>query len=208
MIAYNNQIAMRRNTLVLNKNYWPIRVASLEETIKKICADRYYPFDLYYKENEDGSVNMEALEGWDVIKSWDKWVDLEVRDCDDFIKTSKREIRYPSVCICAEYSEVRFRDISFPTKKRIWERDKNVCGYTGKKLERWELSVDHIIPTSRGGENSWENLITCDKLINSKKSNKTPEEAGLKLLWKPTRPSVGMVAEFIRDDWGMFVRDL
>lgn len=199
---------MRRNTLVLNKNYWPIRVASLEETIKKICADRLYPFDIYYEEDENGQVDLEKVVGWETIKTWDQWVKLPVRSYDDSIKTPNRLVRYPSICICVEYDEIRFRDISFPSKKRIWERDKYTCGYTGKKLAKHELSVDHIIPTSRGGENSWENLITCDRRINSEKSNMTPEEAGLKLLWKPKRPSVGVIVDFIRDDWNMFVREL
>jgi 5-methylcytosine-specific restriction endonuclease McrA len=98
--------------------------------------------------------------------------------------------------------------VQFPTKQNIFKRDKYTCGYSGRKLQKNELSVDHILPISRGGGNTWENLITCAKEVNTFKDNRTPQECGLKLLWKPGKPSNGiesLVFDNMRDDWNMFL---
>jgi 5-methylcytosine-specific restriction endonuclease McrA len=72
-------------------------------------------------------------------------------------------------------------------------------------LTKDELTVDHVLPSSRGGENSWENLVTCDKTLNIWKSDRTPKECNLKLLNKPVKPKNGMVFSFLREEWKMFV---
>ena len=93
----------------------------------------------------------------------------------------------------------------FPTKANIWKRDNYTCAYTGEKLTKETVSVDHIIPQSRGGKNTWENLITASKKINVFKDDRTPKEAGLKLLWKPEKPRNGLVFDFMRDEWRVFL---
>lgn len=74
------------------------------------------------------------------------------------------------------------------TRKNILTRDRNSCQYCGKKVNPRELTLDHIMPESRGGKYSWDNLVACCSPCNRKKSNQTPEEAGMVLLHRP-RPS-------------------
>jgi CRISPR/Cas system Type II protein with McrA/HNH and RuvC-like nuclease domain len=67
-------------------------------------------------------------------------------------------------------------------RKRIYKRDNNQCVYCESKKH---LTIDHVIPKSRGGNNTWKNLVTCCLSCNLKKGNKTPEEAGMRMVLKP-----------------------
>ena len=95
--------------------------------------------------------------------------------------------------------------------KKIRERDGNRCQYTGKLLRPEEGSLDHIVPRSRGGPDSWENLVWADKEVNSRKGNRLPHEAGLRLLSTPRAPKELPVTALIRNsaglvDWELFVK--
>ena len=82
-------------------------------------------------------------------------------------------------------SYVRFKTRSVRlNRKRIYKRDNNQCVYCGSEKN---LTIDHIIPRSRGGKNSWTNLVTY---CNLKKANKTPEEANMKMRYKAYEPTV------------------
>lgn len=98
-------------------------------------------------------------------------------------------------------SYVRFRPSSVRVnRKRIFKRDNNTCGYCGSKKN---LTVDHILPRSRGGKNTWENMITSCNRCNGMKDNRTPEEAGMKLLFKPYQPDLFSVvfSEEVEKTW-------
>ena len=79
------------------------------------------------------------------------------------------------------------------------------CMYTGEKLTRETVSVDHILPVSKGGQNTWENLATCQKALNIWKGDRTPKECGLKLLKKPEKPKNSYSMKFMREEWQQFV---
>ena len=66
-----------------------------------------------------------------------------------------------------------------PNRRNIFLRDNYSCAYCKKQLEPHELSVDHILPKSRGGKETWENLVTACKSCNCLKGDRTPEEAGM-----------------------------
>jgi len=74
-------------------------------------------------------------------------------------------------------------------KKALFNRDSWNCQFCGIKLFWSNVTIDHVMPSSRGGQTSWHNCVTACKPCNKKKANKTPEEAGMKLLSKPVVPS-------------------
>ena len=74
------------------------------------------------------------------------------------------------------------------SRKTVLARDRYTCQYCGRRLPKSELTLDHVIPRQRGGETSWENVVTACKACNQRKGARTPQEAGMKLLSKPTRP--------------------
>jgi CRISPR/Cas system Type II protein with McrA/HNH and RuvC-like nuclease domain len=88
-------------------------------------------------------------------------------------------------------------------RKRLYKRDDNQCVYCGSKKH---LTIDHVLPKSRGGDNSWKNLVTCCLSCNLKKGNKTPEEAGMKMISKPYEPSIfsNIVNPQVDIIWGNF----
>ncbi|MDD5435582.1 MAG: HNH endonuclease, partial [Nitrospira sp.] len=72
------------------------------------------------------------------------------------------------------------------TKLEIFNRDRYICQYCGKETK--ELTLDHVIPRRKKGENSWENVVTACIPCNRKKAGRTPSEAGMPLLRQPKAP--------------------
>lgn len=195
----------KRPILKLNASYFPLSTSSWEDIVVNICSGAAHPLDIVYAINEDGSHNEKEVDYFNILTSWKEWAKLPIRACDDYVHTVHGPVRLPSIVVAAGFNRVVYKTIQFPTKQNIFKRDNYTCGYTGRKLKREELSVDHILPTSRGGQNTWTNLITCAKDVNNMKDNKLPQECGLKLLWEPKKPSNGMVFDAMREDWNMFL---
>lgn len=195
----------KRPILKLNASFVPLGTSSWEDTIVNIFSGAAHPLDIWYAQNEDGTYDESTVETFNIVKCWKDWSVLPIRCVDDFVHTTSGPVRLPSVVVASRFNKIIFKSVQFPTKQNIFKRDKYTCGYSGRKLQKHELSVDHILPISRGGGNTWENLITCEKSINTFKDNRLPHECGLKLLWKPTKPANGMVFDALREDWNMFL---
>lgn len=74
------------------------------------------------------------------------------------------------------------------TNKTLFRRDQNMCGYCGRICNKDVLSRDHIIPRSKGGRNTWENVVTACSRCNKAKDNRTPKEWGTDLIYVPYKP--------------------
>ncbi len=99
---------------------------------------------------------------------------------------------------------IRYRRTSLKVnRKRIFKRDRSTCQYCGSKKN---LTIDHVIPRSRGGDNTWKNLVTCCSRCNVTKGSKTPKEWGIKLINRPYEPSVfsSILYEEAEDIWNDF----
>lgn len=75
------------------------------------------------------------------------------------------------------------------TRRRVFVRDRYTCQYCGRQAR--ELTLDHVVPRHRGGEHSWTNVVAACKACNQRKAGRTPQEAGMKLMRKPSPPSGG-----------------
>lgn len=195
--------------LVLNANYFPVGISSYYSVLRNVAAGSQSALDIQYKLNEDGSPDFENIDHWNVVDCIRDWMALPIRSYDSSLGSICGAVRLPTVVICNSYKEVRNVRIKFPNKQNIWERDNNTCVYTGKKLKGSELSVDHVVPTSKGGASSWENLVTCDRKLNSQKGSKSLKEAGLKLRYKPFKPSNSIFTfNSYNEQWHSFVANL
>lgn len=190
--------------LKLNKNWQGIGVDGIEKAIGGIFSGSYLAMDINYPlVNGEYDFNNPSYEPVD----WNKWIKLPVRSFDYSISSPTNIIRIPTVILSRTYSNIPLYHARL-TKKAILERDNFICQYTGRKLSKDEANVDHLIPVSRNGKNSWENLVTCDKKINSFKGNKTLEECNLKLIKKPRKPSPYPIVSKIDNkhrDWKWFL---
>jgi 5-methylcytosine-specific restriction endonuclease McrA len=140
------------------------------------------------------------IEGEDQIRpvKWDEWIQLPVRPEDYFVRTVHGQIRVPR-------KRPRF------SARGIRERDGNRCQYTGTVLKPEEGSIDHVVPRSRGGPNSWDNCVWASKRVNAHKGNRLPDEVGLRLLKLPRAPRELPVSAWIENyhevrDRGLFLR--
>ena len=101
-----------------------------------------------------------------------------------YIHTARLSFPRPSV-IKLESMVRRPRPRVKLTKREIFRRDNYTCQYCGRTFSSSELTLDHVVPRSRGGRSSWENLVACCYRCNNGKGDRTPEEAGLKLARRP-----------------------
>lgn len=104
---------------------------------------------------------------------------------DKFIHTISTAFPFPSVIRLIQFIKMPYKKIDL-SRKNILRRDDNQCQYCGTKKS--VMTIDHIIPKSRGGTDSWENLVAACVKCNNRKGNRTPEEAKMPLLKKPRKP--------------------
>jgi len=185
----------KHSVLILNKHWIPINTTTARHS-----------FALMYSENAKGIMIEEDKV---VPLEWNEWVSLNINETDKKIKTVKGFVKIPTVIVLNHYDKIPRQTVKF-TQKNLWERDNFTCQYTGKKVTRTNGNIDHIIPRSQGGKTSWENCVIAHKEINAIKADRTPEQAGLKLLKKPSAPRIMPVSFYIRNkeevkDWELFL---
>ena len=185
----------RHNVLILNKNWIPINTTTARHSFALIYSDHAKGIMI----EEDKVVPLE----------WNEWVSLNLKENDRTVKTVRGFIKIPTVIVLNHYDKIPRQIIKF-TQKSLWERDNFTCQYTGKKVTRTNGNIDHVIPKSQGGKTSWENCVIAHKEINALKADRTPEQAGLKLLKKPSAPRIMPVSFYIRNkeevkDWELFL---
>lgn len=120
------------------------------------------------------------------LLSFDKWVSHQPKD-HDWIKTSSGQIAAPQVIVLKKYGERPPRKLTF-TRPNLYRRDDYTCQYCGDPLPASELTVDHVLPRSRGGKNGWDNCVAACEGCNGRKADMTPKEAGMKLKKQPATP--------------------
>ncbi|MDX1906784.1 MAG: HNH endonuclease [Bacteroidia bacterium] len=117
------------------------------------------------------------------------------------IRSVRSDYRLPTIIRLNRYVNLPFKRVNL-SRHNVFKRDRNRCVYCGS---REALTIDHVIPRSMGGTDSWENLVTACQRCNARKGNMTPEEAGMTLRQTPFRPSFVMfLSAFggeIHEDW-------
>lgn len=143
-------------------------------------------------------------------RAWKKLVlgkvETIVHSHDQTITVSGRVTPMPSVVRVLKHFKREKIKIKF-SRLNIYARDHFQCQYCGERFMSEDLTFDHVIPQSRGGKTIWENICACCVICNHAKSNRTPEEADMKLLFKPKKPSflptvnVKMDIRHVPEEW-------
>jgi len=164
--------------LVLNKQWMPIEETTVEKAFCDIVRGAATAIDTEF---------MLAL-------PWTDWEKLAIRTGDHSIATMRGPVRVPTVIVKASYAQMHDKTPKLSKRNRrkaIGDRDGRVCQITGVAAP--DGNVDHWVPRSKGGQNTYENLIWTDRQINALKGDMTPEEfmrkTGLRLKRKPKAPA-------------------
>ena len=157
--------------LVLNKSFLPVQITTVRRAfcllyagIAKAVNAQYETFD------------------------FDSWRQLRVEVNDDAIGLVDRLIKVPRVILLIAYDRVPKRRVRF-SRHNIFARDKNTCQYCGKRFAASDLNLDHVVPRSKGGITSWENVVCSCHRCNRLKGGPTPVQAGMRLISPPRKPS-------------------
>jgi len=163
---------LNKPVLVLNKSWTVIGTTSTKDAIDLMCRD-----------------SARALCTTSFLTySWEDWISGEnTPEVTSYIKTPSIDVPAPQVVILTKYGKLHRASVKF-SSRAIYRRDDYRCQYCLKQFKKDELSLDHVIPKSRNGGNTWENCVTSCLRCNNKKADRTPVEAGLKLPRKPVRP--------------------
>ena len=165
---------LQENVLVLNRLWQAINVCTAERA-----------FTLLYMGHAEV-----VVENGGNFQTFDfrEWRDFtQDHDGDDVVHTVSFKIRIPRVILLLFFDRLPHKEVKF-TRHNIFERDRNTCQYCGKRFDRRELNLDHVIPRDRGGTTTWENIVCSCVPCNTRKANRMPQEAGMHLIRKPKRP--------------------
>ncbi|WP_048316264.1 HNH endonuclease [Crocosphaera watsonii] len=137
------------------------------------------------------------------ITSWRRAVVLLIKGTAEQLENNERliytDFPLPSVIRLRHYVRVPYKEIPL-TRRNILERDRHTCQYCGYKGD--QLTLDHVFPRSRGGGDTWENLVTACVRCNVKKGNRTPKEAQMNLRYQPRRPYSSLQFELVKHTRG------
>ena len=184
---------LQRPTLVLNRNWQPVTVSTVARVLVKVFS---------------GAARVVDPTDYQLY-SWADW--SEMRPCDDepFIQAGRVRLRVPEVVTLTNYDRLPKRTVAF-TRRNLFKRDHFACQYCGVQPGADELTIDHVVPRSQGGVSSWENCVLACVTCNSRKANRTPEQAGLRLKHKPTQPqwrAFYASPEVRIDSWSRFLSE-
>lgn len=119
------------------------------------------------------------------------WMDFSAsnppRTALDTVHTPTRTIRLPRVILLTFFDKLPCKELKL-TRNNVFERDKNTCQYCARVLPREQLNLDHVIPRDAGGKTTWENIVCSCIPCNSRKANRLPHVAHMRLIRKPARP--------------------
>lgn len=157
--------------LVLNKSWIAINMASVRRAIS-----------LVYR----SLAKIISIEDY-ATYTFEDWINVPGNGEHSYVHGINFKFRMPEVIVLTLYGGIPRKDMVL-TRKAIFERDNNTCQYCGKKARREKLTIDHVIPRSRGGGDTWGNLVVACLDCNARKRNKRPKNVGMRLLRKPGKP--------------------
>lgn len=166
----NGENVLSLPVLVLNRYFAPVCLTTVRRGIVLLYGGAAHGVD------ESGE-----------LLSFNDWQRLELRPTDDVISTVGGGVRAPRVLHLTRYERTPGLEVRL-TRRNLLLRDGHSCQYCGSRPPLRDLNVDHVLPRSRGGPDSWENLVISCRRCNLVKGQRTPSEAGMQLRAKPRRP--------------------
>ena len=163
--------ALSRPTLVLNRNWQPVGVADVARSLVMLF---------------NGTAKVVDPADYSLY-GWDDWSRKRPEAGEPSVKTVRFERKAPEVIALTTYDKLHRRSVPF-TRRNLFRRDRHTCQYCGARPGGNELTIDHVLPKSRGGGTGWENCVLACVRCNHRKADRTPAEARMALPRDPKRP--------------------
>lgn len=161
------------NVLVLNRLWQAVHITTARCAVVLLYGGRAKALDANY-----------------VCYDWDSWVSrppAESGGKQDFVQGVNARFVVPRIVQLIDFDRVPRARVKF-TRANIYLRDRYCCQYCGRKGKKSELNIDHMVPRSRGGGSTWDNVVVACIPCNRRKANRLPEEIGMFPQRRPTRP--------------------
>jgi 5-methylcytosine-specific restriction endonuclease McrA len=186
---------LERPALVLNKSWTPIQVTSVREAISLVAKGSALIIEPETYQTHD-------------LRTWNDVSRAKARLEGETIRSTRLALVPPEVILLKAYQGQGERSVVF-SRKNIFKRDRYTCQYCGAQPGPESLTIEHIVPRSRGGVSSWENCVLACIDCNMRKADRTPEQAGMKLRTVPRKPSWKTLAHVPsrerRESWEQFL---
>jgi 5-methylcytosine-specific restriction endonuclease McrA len=180
--------------LVLNKLFMAIRVVSARRAFSMLVRDLAEVIHIEHAPaSTDAGAAADAAPGNYVNYDFESWAEIsEVArqvepDKYDWVRTVRLDIAVPRVIRLLGYDRLPAQMVKL-NRRNLFARDRNQCQYCGNHFPTSELSIDHVKPRSKGGGDTWENLVCACIRCNARKGGRNPDGAGMKLIRKPVMP--------------------
>ena len=188
-----------RPILVLNRHWTAVCTTTARAAFRILCRDAARVVCPHSYEVYD-------LTGW-LTRSRERADGLTRENA---VKTPRCNVECPEVILLNLFGGRPRTEVAF-SRRNLYRRDGLCCQYCRSQKAPSELSIDHVMPRSRGGKTTWENCVLACLRCNTKKANRTPRESGLKLLRPPRRPAWSPLQETLPtlrpESWSKFIRD-
>lgn len=172
---------LNSSVLVLNKHYHPVNIINARRAFCMLWNDIAevvtYEDSVYCQYD---------------FKSWAEVSEAQRRRDNpdlDWVRTPRLSLIIPRIVRLLAYDKMLTYRAKL-TRRNLFFRDNNTCQYCGRRFRNSDLNIDHVVPRSRGGHDSWENLVCACVPCNIMKGSKTPREAGMTLVRKPQEPAL------------------
>lgn len=162
---------LRRPTLVLNRAWQPVHVTHVARALSLLFA---------------GSARVVEPETYQLYE-WEQWAARTPREGEPLVRGVRMQIAAPDVIVLVDYDRMPRLSVGF-SRRNLMRRDRFTCQYCGEEPDQDDLTVDHVLPRSRGGPSSWENCVLACRSCNRRKADKTLQQAGMRLRRQPVRP--------------------
>jgi len=193
------EVALSEPVLVLNRLWQAVNVIAAKRAFSLLASGHA---SVVYEENEDFQI-FDMMDWVDFSRYNQPVSDMEI------VHTVRYSIRVPKIILLSIFDKVPKKDLKL-TRKNVFERDKYQCQYCGKRRPSEELNLDHVIPRHYGGKTTWENIVCSCVKCNSRKANRLPHEASMRLTRKPSKPQWRPVISIAargrkHDEWKHFI---
>ena len=172
-------LGLDSKVLVLNKLYMAVRVISARRAFTMLLNELAEVVQV-----ESGQYHSFNFESWAELAEYQRQFEAEKHD---WVRTVRLQIAVPRVIRLLGYDRLPAQSVKL-NRRNLFARDRNTCQYCGRHFTTSDLSIDHVLPRSLGGGDSWENLVCACIKCNARKGGRTPEQAHMKLIKKPAMP--------------------